>query len=210
MIATRVPGDKHQLLETLVCVWCTRLIFFSGWLELIIIFFSFLYLAKATFAAIGETFKYLTPDMWPDTKLGKPPYQEFTDYLAKAHSKPQAIGKPPEPWINSDDCCALKFCFQYYEVSASTFIKYYLLALYLGEILVRSMGSKRSKIDTRRSRRRCSINNGALVVIVTFAVALISYALYNGSIGAHPVDVLGPPTPQKVGRYKMNVSTNYR
>ena len=52
--------------------------------------------AKATFAAIGETFKYLTPDMWPETKLTKPPYQEHTDYLSKSFTKPQPANKPPE------------------------------------------------------------------------------------------------------------------
>ena len=58
--------------------------------------FRFTFSAKATFAAIGETFKYLTPDMWPDTKLTKPPYQEYTDYLSKNYTKPQATTKPPE------------------------------------------------------------------------------------------------------------------
>lgn len=53
-------------------------------------------LAKATFAAIGETFKYLTPDMWPEAKLTKAPYQEHTDYLAKNYSKSQPASKPPE------------------------------------------------------------------------------------------------------------------
>lgn len=40
--------------------------------------------AKATFAAISRTFTYLTPDFWPNSKMGKPPFQEFTDYLSKA------------------------------------------------------------------------------------------------------------------------------
>lgn len=47
--------------------------------------------AKATFEAISHTFTYLTPDFWPETKLGKPPFQEFTDYL----SKTQKTQAPP-------------------------------------------------------------------------------------------------------------------
>ncbi|CAH1273146.1 RPS2 [Branchiostoma lanceolatum] len=43
--------------------------------------------AKATFAAIANTYTYLTPDLWKDTVLTKPPYQEYTDYLAKAHTR---------------------------------------------------------------------------------------------------------------------------
>jgi len=42
---------------------------------------------KATFAAIGNTYAFLTPDLWAETKLTKGPYQEFTDYLAKAPEK---------------------------------------------------------------------------------------------------------------------------
>ena len=39
--------------------------------------------AKATFAAISRTYTYLTPDLWMETRLTKPPFQEFTDYLSK-------------------------------------------------------------------------------------------------------------------------------
>lgn len=49
-------------------------------------------LAKATFAAIARTYTYLTPDLWPETKLGKSPFQEFTDYL----SKTQKMQPPPK------------------------------------------------------------------------------------------------------------------
>jgi len=42
---------------------------------------------KATFAAIGNTYAFLTPDLWAETQLTKAPYQEFTDYLAKAPEK---------------------------------------------------------------------------------------------------------------------------
>lgn len=40
---------------------------------------------KATFAAIVKTYAYLTPDLWPESKLLKSPYQEFSDYLVKTH-----------------------------------------------------------------------------------------------------------------------------
>ena len=43
--------------------------------------------AKATFAAMASTYSYLTPDLWPDWKLSKPPFQEFTDHLAKNFQK---------------------------------------------------------------------------------------------------------------------------
>jgi len=36
---------------------------------------------KATFAAIGETYSYLTPDLWRETTLGKTPYQEHANFL---------------------------------------------------------------------------------------------------------------------------------
>lgn len=51
--------------------------------------------AKATFVAISRTYTYLTPDLWPEVKLGKPPFQEFTDYLAKTQ-KPQPMALPSE------------------------------------------------------------------------------------------------------------------
>jgi len=43
--------------------------------------------AKATYAAITNTYSYLTPDLWKETIFSKSPYQEFTDYLAKAHTR---------------------------------------------------------------------------------------------------------------------------
>ena len=39
----------------------------------------------ATYAAIANTYSYLTPDLWKETVFTKAPYQEFTDYLAKNH-----------------------------------------------------------------------------------------------------------------------------
>jgi len=37
---------------------------------------------KATFEALKATYGYLTPDLWKPTTFVKPPFQEFTDYLA--------------------------------------------------------------------------------------------------------------------------------
>jgi len=39
--------------------------------------------AKATVDAISQTYVYLTPDLWAETKFVKGPYQEFTDFLSK-------------------------------------------------------------------------------------------------------------------------------
>ncbi len=41
--------------------------------------------AKATYAAIGNTYSYLTPDLWKETVFTKAPYQEYSDYLVKNH-----------------------------------------------------------------------------------------------------------------------------
>ena len=43
--------------------------------------------AKATYSAISKTYSYLTPDLWKETVFTKSPYQEFTDYLMKNHSR---------------------------------------------------------------------------------------------------------------------------
>lgn len=45
--------------------------------------------AKATFRAISNTYTYLTPDMWKSTVFSKPPFQEFTDHLAKNTTRSQ-------------------------------------------------------------------------------------------------------------------------
>jgi small subunit ribosomal protein S2e len=39
---------------------------------------------KATFNALANTYAYLTPDLWKETKLVKVPYQEFSDFLTAA------------------------------------------------------------------------------------------------------------------------------
>merc|ERR1712039_21995 len=41
---------------------------------------------KATFEALRSTYAYLTPDLWKPTHFVKPPFQEWSDYLAQ--SKP--------------------------------------------------------------------------------------------------------------------------
>jgi len=51
--------------------------------------------AKATYAAIAQTYSYLTPDLWKETVFTKSPYQEFTDYLAKNHSRQAAARVDP-------------------------------------------------------------------------------------------------------------------
>ena len=53
--------------------------------------------AKATFEAIARTYTYLTPDFWQESKLGKPPFQEFTDYLSKTQRTPAVTTAQAEP-----------------------------------------------------------------------------------------------------------------
>ena len=46
----------------------------------------------AVFSCIKQSYSYLTPDMWVNHAVGKAPFQEFTDYLAKsADRKPAAV-----------------------------------------------------------------------------------------------------------------------
>merc|ERR1711983_265942 len=59
--------------------------------------------AKATYAAIANTYSYLTPDLWKETIFTKSPYQEFTDYLAKNHTrvaapKTEVFGEVPKAY----------------------------------------------------------------------------------------------------------------
>ncbi|KAG0743731.1 hypothetical protein G6F57_000916 [Rhizopus arrhizus] len=42
---------------------------------------------KATFAAIGNTYGFLTPDLWEESEFVKGPYQEFSDFLAQKQRK---------------------------------------------------------------------------------------------------------------------------
>jgi small subunit ribosomal protein S2e len=39
---------------------------------------------KATFAAISNTYGYLTPDLWKETRFLKTPYQEYSDFLSSS------------------------------------------------------------------------------------------------------------------------------
>lgn len=48
---------------------------------------------KATFAAIANTYGFLTPDLWAESKLLKTPYQEYSDYLNKTHIEGRRAGK---------------------------------------------------------------------------------------------------------------------
>lgn len=42
---------------------------------------------KACFIAIGNTYGFLSPDLWAETRFAKSPYQEWSDYLAKTEKK---------------------------------------------------------------------------------------------------------------------------
>ena len=42
--------------------------------------------AKAAFNALAQSYSFLTPDLWRETKFLKPPNQEHTDFLAKMHT----------------------------------------------------------------------------------------------------------------------------
>jgi small subunit ribosomal protein S2e len=42
---------------------------------------------KATYAAIANTYSFLTPDLWGETELTMTPYQHYSDYLLKTHGK---------------------------------------------------------------------------------------------------------------------------
>jgi len=47
---------------------------------------------KATFAAVCNTYGFLTPDLWKETKLIKSPFQEYTDFLLNS-GKDKAAAK---------------------------------------------------------------------------------------------------------------------
>ncbi|OUM60574.1 hypothetical protein PIROE2DRAFT_52021 [Piromyces sp. E2] len=42
---------------------------------------------KATFAAIADTYSYLTPDLWAETEFNMVPFQEHSDFLAQTAKK---------------------------------------------------------------------------------------------------------------------------
>lgn len=92
MIATPVPGDVLLRLATLVWKNISILLFrhlYMNWCKMKRLFEWPLvfFVAKATYAAIANTYSYLTPDLWKETAFTKSPYQEFTDYLAKNHTR---------------------------------------------------------------------------------------------------------------------------
>ena len=55
-----------------------------------------LFSAKATYAAIGKTYGYLTPDLWKETVFSKSPYQEYTDFLMKVQVAKPVGDAPPQ------------------------------------------------------------------------------------------------------------------
>jgi len=46
---------------------------------------------KATFFAIRQTYAYLTPDLWKETRLIKTPYQEHSEFLAFPHKREKKV-----------------------------------------------------------------------------------------------------------------------
>jgi len=44
-------------------------------------------LAMAVYHALGKTYSFLTPDLWTPTHFTPTPQQEYTDFLAKKHTK---------------------------------------------------------------------------------------------------------------------------
>jgi len=49
-------------------------------------------LVRATFDAIDNTYAFLSPTLWKETKFIKPPFQEFTDFLAKTGKQLVKVG----------------------------------------------------------------------------------------------------------------------
>jgi len=48
---------------------------------------------KATYYALQSTYEFLAPELWPAQPLGRNPYQEHTDFLAKTSSAKAAADK---------------------------------------------------------------------------------------------------------------------
>merc|ERR1712023_477836 len=48
---------------------------------------------KAIYYALQATYGYLSPELWPKMSLGKHPFQEHTDFLAKTSGGKAAAGK---------------------------------------------------------------------------------------------------------------------
>jgi len=51
---------------------------------------------KATFDALAHTYGYLTPDLWPKTRLLKTPFQEHADFLIATSTKTGKFEKSKE------------------------------------------------------------------------------------------------------------------
>ena len=49
---------------------------------------------KATFAALENTYGFLTPELWKETKFKPSPLQEFTDLLAKPYVAEKRAAAP--------------------------------------------------------------------------------------------------------------------
>jgi len=39
---------------------------------------------RSVYSALGETYEYLSPDMWPSAKIGQSPYQQWSDFLKES------------------------------------------------------------------------------------------------------------------------------
>mmetsp|Transcript_2796 Transcript_2796/g.5155 ORF Transcript_2796/g.5155 Transcript_2796/m.5155 type:complete len:279 (-) Transcript_2796:575-1411(-) len=48
--------------------------------------------AKATFEAIAQTYAFLSPEFWKETKFSKSPFQEYSDFLAQTARRPTISG----------------------------------------------------------------------------------------------------------------------
>ena len=48
---------------------------------------------KATFQALSNTYGFLSPELWKETKFTKAPFQEHTDFLANPHAAHAAAPK---------------------------------------------------------------------------------------------------------------------
>lgn len=81
IVAARTPKKVLQMAGISDCYTCSR-----GSTKTLGNF------VKATFAALGATYGFLSPDLWRATRFSKPPLQEFTDLLAKpAVAEPKPV-----------------------------------------------------------------------------------------------------------------------
>lgn len=52
---------------------------------------------KATFQALSNTYGFLSPELWKETKFTKAPFQEHTDFLANPHAA-HAVAAPKQDY----------------------------------------------------------------------------------------------------------------